>query len=143
VYDAVAKERALDAKDKRDQIAVFVDKRVKDIVAGKPFEVQRVVIGAIDFPDTVEKAQDAKVASETMLQQKKFEIEIAKQDAVRRVEEAKGIAEAQAIINASLTDRYLQHEAIKAQEKMASSPNHTTIYVPSGTNGIPLIRTVN
>jgi len=54
-----------------------------------------------------------------------------------RVEEAKGIAEAQKIINTTLTPNYLQHEAIKAQEKMASSPNHTTVYIPSGTGGIP------
>ena len=47
------------------------------------------------------------------------------------------------IINATLTDKYLQHEAIQAQEKMADSPNHTTIYIPSGQNGIPLVRTVN
>ena len=26
---------------------------------------------------------------------------------------------------------------------MASSPNHTTVYIPSGDNGIPLIRTVD
>lgn len=143
VYDAVAKEKALDAKDKRDQIAVFVDKRIREIIAGKPFEVQRVVIGAVNFPKELVDAQNKKVASETMLAQKSFEINIAKQDAIKRVEEAKGIAEAQKIIDASLTDRYLQHEAIKAQESMANSPNHTTIYIPSGNNGIPLVRTTN
>jgi hypothetical protein len=26
---------------------------------------------------------------------------------------------------------------------MADSPNHTTIYIPSGQNGIPLVRTVD
>lgn len=143
VYDAVAKEKALDAKDKRDQIAVFVDKRIREIIAGKPFEVQRVVIGAVNFPKELMDAQNRKVSSETLLTQKQFEIDIAKKDAEKRIEEAKGIAEAQKIIDQSLTDRYLQHEAIKAQESMAASPNHTTIYIPSGTNGIPLVRTIN
>ena len=68
--------------------------------------------------------------------------DIAKREAQVRVEEAKGIAEAQRIINITLTPYYLQLEAINAQKKMASSPNHTTVYIPSGTNGIPLIKSI-
>ena len=60
-----------------------------------------------------------------------------------RIAEAKGIAEAQKLINSSLTDKYLQHEAIQAQLKMAGSPNHTQIYIPVGQNGIPLVKTVD
>lgn len=59
---------------------------------------------------------------------------------VRRVE-ADGIRDAQAKIAGTLTDRYLQHEAIRAQEKMAGSPNHTQVYIPSGQNGLPLVAT--
>jgi len=70
-------------------------------------------------------------------------VEVEKQKAEIKITEAGGIAESQRIINATLTDKYLQHEAIQAQEKMADSPNHTTIYIPSGQNGIPLVRTVN
>ena len=75
---------------------------------------------------------------------KQFEqlTEVEKQKAEIKIIEAKGIAEAQRIINATLTDKYLQHEAIKAQEKMAESPNHTTIYIPSGQNGIPIVKTL-
>ena len=35
----------------------------------------------------------------------------------------------------------LQHEAIQAQLAMSQSPNHTTVYIPSGENGIPIIKT--
>ncbi len=69
-------------------------------------------------------------------------VDIEKQQAEIRIVEAHGIAEAQRIINATLTDKYLQHEAIEAQKKMANSPNHTTVYIPSGQNGIPLVSTV-
>lgn len=65
-----------------------------------------------------------------------------KQRAQIRVEEAKGIAQAQHLINATLTDQYLQHEAIEAQRSMAGSPNHTQIYIPTGNNGIPLVKTI-
>ena len=65
---------------------------------------------------------------------------IARKEAEIRVEEAKGIAQAQKIINATLTPNYLQHEAINAQLKMAESPNHTTVYIPVGNNGIPIVK---
>lgn len=69
-------------------------------------------------------------------------IEVEKQKAQVRVEEAKGIADSQKIIDQSLTENYLQYMAIQAQEKMAGSPNHTQIYIPVGNNGIPLIKTI-
>jgi hypothetical protein len=78
-----------------------------------------------------------------VIQQTEQLVQVEKQKADIRVAEAKGIAESQKIINATLTDRYLQHEAINAQVQMAGSPNHTQIYIPVGTNGIPLVRTVN
>lgn len=74
---------------------------------------------------------------------------VAAQDATvqakadQRLIEAKGIRNAQDEISATLTDKYLQHEAIQAQEKLANSPNHTTIYIPSGQNGLPLVGTVD
>jgi hypothetical protein len=143
VYDAVSKEKALDAKDKRNEIAAFINKRVKDLVANKPFQVQQVVVGAINLPKSVADAQNNKVTAETAISQKEFEIKSTQADAIKRIEEAKGIAEAQRIINASLTDKYLQHEAITAQREMANGENHTVVYIPSGSNGIPLVRTVD
>lgn len=57
--------------------------------------------------------------------------------------EARGIRAAQEIINATLTDRYLQHEAIQAQKATAvSGRNNTMIYVPSGSNGVPLVQSL-
>lgn len=79
----------------------------------------------------------------TVIKQTAQLVQVEQQKADIRIVDAKGIAEAQRIINATLTDRYLQHEAIQAQEQMANSPNHTTIYIPSGQNGIPLVKTVD
>ena len=77
-----------------------------------------------------------------MIEQTEQLIEVEKKKALIKIEEAKGIAEAQKIINATLTDKYLQHEAIMAQLHMADAPNHTQIYIPVGTNGIPLVKTI-
>jgi len=45
------------------------------------------------------------------------------------------------IINERLTAPYLQHEAIEAQKAMVGSPNHTTVYIPVGPMGVPLVGT--
>jgi hypothetical protein len=81
--------------------------------------------------------------NEIRIKQQEQLIQVEKQKAQIRVEEAKGIAAAQQLINATLTDQYLQHEAIEAQRDMAGSPNHTQIYIPVGNNGIPLVKTLN
>lgn len=83
------------------------------------------------------------LVNELQIQQTQQLVQVEKQKAQIRIVDAEGIAESQRIINATLTDRYLQHEAIQAQQQMANSPNHTTIYIPSGNNGIPLVKTVD
>ncbi len=100
-------------------------------------------IGNIDYPDVVAQAVEKKLAAMQLLQEKETQKEIAQKDAEIRIEEAKGIAQAQRIINATLTENYLQHEAINAQRAMASSPNHTTVYIPVGSNGIPIVYTAS
>ena len=76
------------------------------------------------------------------LEKADIEIQIEKKKAERRIVEAEGIAQAQRIINETLSSLYLQHEAIQAQLEMAQSPNHTTVYIPSGPNGIPMVYTM-
>lgn len=129
-------------KDKRKEIATVVKSELKEYIGQGPFVIISAVVGNIDFPGVVTKAVEKKLAAKQLLDEKATQKQIAKEDAAIRIEEAKGIAEAQKIINSTLTANYLQHEAIQAQLKMAASPNHTTVYIPSGANGIPIIKEV-
>lgn len=62
------------------------------------------------------------------------------QQGQQRIIAAKALAESQRLIHATLTPLYVQLEAIKAQEQIATSgKNNTVIYVPAGTNGTPTI----
>ncbi|MEP5765700.1 MAG: SPFH domain-containing protein [Halieaceae bacterium] len=132
-----------EVKERRDEIAAGVMAELVEYLEGTPFVASSGVVGNIDYPKVVTEAVEKKLAAKQLLDEKETQREIAVKDAEIRIEEAKGIAEAQRIINSTLTQNYLQHEAINAQLKMASSPNHTTVYIPSGENGIPLIGTVN
>jgi len=79
------------------------------------------------------------MAATQVLERKQTEIDIEQRDAQKRVVQADGIARAMAIINERLTSQYLQHEAIEAQKAMVGSTNHTTIYLPVGPLGVPLV----
>jgi regulator of protease activity HflC (stomatin/prohibitin superfamily) len=82
-------------------------------------------------------------AKKILVEQAKAELESAKHLAAAEVERAKGIAESMQIISGQLKDNpeYLQYWAIQAQMKMAAEgTNHSTVYIPSGANGIPLVK---
>ena len=122
-------------------IASTIEDALNGYLKDAPFDVVRLAVGNIDYPPVVSQAVEKKLAAKQLLEEKDTQREIAQRDAEIRIEEAKGIAEAQKIINATLTPNYLQHEAIEAQKTMASAPNHTTVYIPVGPNGLPLVHT--
>jgi hypothetical protein len=130
-------------KEMREVIAEEVKTELQAHLKDSPFKLVSLVVGNIDYPDIVTKAVEQKLAAQQLLDEKKVQKEIAIRDAEIKIEEAKGIAESQKIINETLTSNYLQHEAIQAQREMANSPNHTTVYIPVGSNGIPIIYTAN
>jgi len=131
-----------EVKEKRQEIAQAVMRELRAYLKDTPFIAVAGVVGNIDYPKVVTEAVEKKLAAKQLLDEKETQRAIAKKDAEIRIEEARGIAEAQRIINSTLSRNYLQHEAINAQLKMASSPNHTTVYIPSGANGIPLVETL-
>ncbi|WP_049766584.1 MULTISPECIES: SPFH domain-containing protein [Shewanella] len=140
VRDEVQRYDSVALKENRSEIAQAVSVKLKDYLKTSPFQLNNVIVGNINYPDIVAIAVEKKLAAQQLLSEKETQKEIAQKDAEIRIEEAKGIAQAQKIINETLTPNYLQHEAINAQLKMADSPNHTTVYIPVGTNGIPLIK---
>jgi len=141
VRDAVQKNTSRDIKANREHIAKEVETKLAGHLRSSPFNLVSLVVGDINYPDIVAQAVEKKLAAQQLLEEKSVQKQIAQKDAEIKIEEAKGIAEAQKIINQTLTTNYLQHEAIMAQEKMAGSPNHTTVYIPVGANGIPVVYT--
>jgi len=107
-----------------------------------PFQVLNVVVGNIQFPPVVSQAAATKLAAAQELETRSTQVAIARKDAEKRIVEAEGIAQATQIIQQRLTPLYIQHEAIEAQKAMVNSPNHTTIYIPVGPMGVPLVGTV-
>lgn len=76
-----------------------------------------------------------------LIRRARQQVRVQQQLARVKYAESVGIRRAQDEISKTLTDQYLQHEAIQAQKMMARSDNHTQIYIPSGQNGLPLVAT--
>lgn len=134
--------KSTEVKTNRKLISDAVIRDLEVFLDNKPFHIIAVKIGNIDYPKSVAAAIENKLKSAQDLETKTIEMAMAKKDALIKIEEAKGIAKAQEIINKTLTTNYLQHEAIEAQKKMAGSPNTTIVYIPVGNMGVPLIKTL-
>lgn len=141
--DEVQKYKGLEIKDNIARIGDTLTARVLKLTNDTPFEVRSIVVGNIQYPPEVVDAVSKKLAATQELERKNTEIEIAKREKDKRIIEAEGIAQATQIISQRLTSGYLQYEAIKAQRDTINSPNHTTIYIPVGPMGVPIVGNLN
>jgi regulator of protease activity HflC (stomatin/prohibitin superfamily) len=141
--DEVQQLDGLSIKDSITPVGQRIFKRVSELTKDTPFEVTSVVVGNIQYPDQVANAVSLKLAATQDLERKEIEIEQAKKDKEKRIIEAEAIAKSMDVINQQLTALYVQHEAIEAQKAMVGSPNHTTIYIPVGPMGVPIVNTID
>jgi regulator of protease activity HflC (stomatin/prohibitin superfamily) len=141
--DEIQRLNGLEIKDRITPIGDAIFRRVLDLTRDTPFQDASVVVGNIQYPEVVADAVSRKMAATQELERKQTEILIEEKEKQKRIVQAEGIARAMEIINLRLTAQYLQHEAIEAQKAMVNSPNHTTIYIPVGPMGVPLVGTVN
>lgn len=126
---------ALKIKDNIIEIGKKVEKETKALCKETPFEIIQIVVGNIQYPEAVATAVAEKMATTQKM-------ETAELDAKRRIAEAEGIAKSMTIIQEKLTPAYVQYLAVEAQKAMVGSPNHTTIYIPVGPMGVPIVNTI-
>ena len=135
------RRNGLEIKDVLIPIGDAVLQRIRAYAAGSPFMITSVVVGNVQYPEEVANAVSRKLAATQELQRKDTEIEIERKEKAKREVQAEGIANAMQIIRGQLSPMYIQHEAIEAQKLMVGSPNHTVVYIPVGSMGVPLTGT--
>lgn len=106
---------------------------------GKHLEFDNVTVEHIIYPEVVTSAVNRKLAVEQDIEQKDYEIEIAEKEAEIQRILARGQRDAQQIIDAELTNRYLQYKALEVQDKLSTSPNAKFYFIPMGEDGLPII----
>lgn len=98
---------------KRQEAETVVTKELAELLQPKNIIIDKVLLRAVNFSPEYSKALEDKVIAEQRIKQAEFEVQEAKQRADAKIAEAKGLAEAQALQKASLTQEFLQLEAIK------------------------------
>jgi regulator of protease activity HflC (stomatin/prohibitin superfamily) len=141
--DEVQKYKGLEIKDNITIIGEGITNRMKALTENTPFEIRSVVVGNIQYPPEVADAVSKKLAAVQELERKATEIQITGREKEKRIIEAEGIAQATQIISQRLTSAYLQYEVIKAQQEVIRSNNHTTVYIPVGPMGVPIVGNLN
>ena len=141
VREEVRTYKPFEVKLHTEKIAKAVLGKLQERYKGTPIIFESLDIGNIDYPGSVKKEIEAKVASQQKLQRKDSEKDIERRNADIRVIKAEGLAEAQGVINKTLTPLYVQHEAIEAYKTLAGSENTTFIIAPTSPNGtgMPII----
>jgi regulator of protease activity HflC (stomatin/prohibitin superfamily) len=139
--DEVQRRNGLEVKDALIPIGDAVLARIRQYAQNSPFIISSVVVGNVQYPSEVADAVSRKLAATQELQRKDTEIEIERKERTKREVQAQGIANAMQIIRGQLSGMYIQHEAIEAQKAMVGSPNHTVVYIPVGSMGVPVTAT--
>jgi regulator of protease activity HflC (stomatin/prohibitin superfamily) len=124
---------------KRDAIQDEIFEETKIILDAKFVDLDRVLIRSIILPPTIRTAIESKLKQEQEALEYEFKLEKASQEAERQRIDAEGKANANRILNASLTEKILQEKGISATIKLAESPNTKIVIIGNSDNGLPLI----
>jgi len=123
---------------KRDAIQSEINVETKKILDKQFIQLNEVLVRDITLPPTIKTAIEGKLKQEQESLEYEFKLQKAQKEAQKVKIEAEGKAEANRILNASLTPNILKEKGIEATLELSKSPN-TKVVVVGGSDGLPLI----
>jgi regulator of protease activity HflC (stomatin/prohibitin superfamily) len=124
---------------KRDAIQSEIFEETKRIVEPQYIQLNAILVRDVKLPATIKTAIESKLKQEQESLEYEFRLITASKEAQKQIIEAKGKADANRILSASLNDQILQDKGIEATVKLAESPNSKVIVIGSGKSGMPII----
>ena len=124
---------------KRDAIESEIFDELKKGVESQYVQINDVLVRDVTLPNTIKQAIERKLSQEQMALEYEFKLESARKEAEKVRIDAKGKADANRILNSSLTTNILRDKGIEATIKLAESPNSKVIVIGSGKDGLPII----
>lgn len=128
--------RALYTAD-RAKIEAEMYKELEKLYAPRGIILEKVLLRDVRLPEQVRKAIDDKAAAEQDAERMKFVLLKEKQEAERKIIEAKGLADYQQQISNSLTERYIRWKQVDALYALARNPSSK--FVIMGQGNMPMI----
>ena len=141
IRNTVSQYKVKELYEIRSDISTKIFDEAKVELIKKFIILDNVLLRDIKLPQNIEAAVQMKIKSQQEAEAAEYRKQKAIKEAEIKVEEAKGIAQAQQIINRTLTPYYLQHEAIEAYKDLVNSNNTTFVIMPTNpkATGMPLI----
>ncbi|HRI85042.1 MAG TPA: prohibitin family protein [Ignavibacteria bacterium] len=124
---------------KRDDYVNFVSKKLETSFQGRGIILEKVLLRNVELPQKVREAIDEKISAEQRAQQMVYILQKERQEAERKTVEATGVAEAQKIINSTISNSYLQWKYIETLKELVNSPNNSFIIAPYDQKLTPLL----
>lgn len=124
---------------KRDAIQDEIYVETKKILDKQFVQLNEILVRDVTLPNTIKDAIERKLKQEQESLEYEFRLVTAAKEAEKVIIEAKGKAESNRILSASLTDKILKDKGIDATIKLSESPNSKVIVIGSGDSGLPLI----
>ena len=124
---------------KREAIQDEIFQQTADGIGPKHLIIDAVLIRSVKLPAKPEEAIEQKLKEEQLSLQYEYKLDRERQEAERRIIEAQAKADANRILNASLTDKILKDKGIEATLELAKSPNTKTVIIGGAEGGLPLI----
>jgi prohibitin 1 len=124
---------------KREAIQQEIFEKTSVSIGEKNILLDAVLIRSVTLPENLRNAIEKKLEEEQLSLQYKYKLDRERQEGERRVIEAQAKADANRILNASLTDKILRDKGIEATLMLAQSPNSKVVVVGGSGDGLPLI----
>lgn len=124
---------------RRDEIQTLIEEELTKSLDEKNIILSGALIRGIDLPPKVKQAIEEKQQAEQLALKYEYILDQERKEAERKIIEAQAKAEANRILNASLSQNILKDKGIEATLELSKSPNAKVVVVGSGKDGLPLI----
>jgi prohibitin 1 len=124
---------------KREAIQDEIFTQTKNAAEKNYIVIDAILIRSVQLPDKLKEAIEQKLEEEQLAFQFDFKLERERKEAERKIIEAQAKADANRILNASLSDKILQDKGIEATLELAKSSNAKIVIIGGGDQGLPLI----
>jgi len=138
IREVIANYNAKDVySEKRAEVSQKIQERMIKSIEPRGIAIEQVLLRNVTLPAKLSASIQEKLQAEQDAQKYDFILEKEKKEADRKRIEAEGQRDAQTTIAESLTPKYLQYMYIKELKDREG-----TIYVPTGSDGLPLFKSV-
>ncbi len=126
---------------KRSEVEAAIIKETEEILQSEDnnIRMKALLIRSINLPEQIKQAIESKLQQEQEALAYQFRLERERSEAERKRIMAEGEAQANLIINNSLTDKLLKMRGIEATTRLSESDNSKVVVIGGGEGGLPLI----